>query len=229
MQSSLTLPRCCSASPRCRPRSGSGPTCSKIQASASNPTHHLLDVKEGSFRLEHIEVDGRGTSSGAYDAVRLSGEDCGRGTFTHRHAVIHDQKREKWDAGTYVPLQNVADKQAPFVVIDSILSEEAVLGFEYGYTTADPKALVLWEGQFGDFANGAQVIVDQFISSGESKWLRMSGVVLLLPHGFEGQGPEHSSARPERFLQMSAHDNWIVANCTTPSPTTRTGVPVWIW
>jgi 2-oxoglutarate dehydrogenase E1 component len=122
-------------------------------------------------------------------AVRLSGEDCGRGTFTHRHAVLHDQKREKWDTGTYVPLHNVADNQAPFVVIDSILSEEAVLGFEYGYASADPNTLVIWEAQFGDFVNGAQVVIDQFIASGEVKWGRANGLTLMLPHGYEGPGP----------------------------------------
>ncbi|MBM3510119.1 MAG: 2-oxoglutarate dehydrogenase E1 component [Alphaproteobacteria bacterium] len=146
-------------------------------------------------------------------AVRLSGQDSGRGTFSHRHAVLRDQESED----RFVPLAHLRDSQAPFEVIDSPLSEAAVLGFEYGYTLSEPNALVLWEAQFGDFANGAQVIIDQFIASGESKWLRMSGLVMLLPHGFEGQGPEHSSARLERYLQLSAEDNWQVVNLTTPA------------
>ena len=146
-------------------------------------------------------------------SVRLSGQDCGRGTFSQRHAIVIDQETEE----KFSTLNKVVKNGSRIEIVDSPLSEAAVLGFEYGYTLADPKTLVLWEAQFGDFANGALLIIDQFIVSGESKWLRMSGLTILLPHGYEGQGPEHSSGRVERFLQMAAEDNIQVVNCTTPS------------
>ncbi|MDF1485464.1 2-oxoglutarate dehydrogenase E1 component [Ramlibacter sp. H39-3-26] len=200
----------------------------KVTTIPANITPHMLVKKVYDDRAAmgrgDINVDWGMGETMAYASlvasgypVRLSGEDSGRGTFSHRHSVIHDQSREKWDVGTYTPLQNVAENQAPFVVIDSILSEEAVLGFEYGYASNDPNTLVIWEAQFGDFTNGAQVVIDQFIASGEVKWGRVNGLTLLLPHGYEGQGPEHSSARLERFMQLSADTNMQVCQPTTAS------------
>ncbi|MGM0564037.1 MAG: 2-oxoglutarate dehydrogenase E1 component [Pseudomonadota bacterium] len=195
----------------------------------------LLDIPEGfsvHSRVQKVLEDRRKMGSGAmaldwgfaetmayatlvteWYPVRLTGQDSGRGTFFHRHAVLHHQDK----GTTWVPLRHLAEEQANFLVIDSLLSEEAVLGFEYGYATSDPHSLVIWEAQFGDFVNGAQVVIDQFISSGEQKWGRLCGLTLLLPHGYEGQGPEHSSARLERFLQMCAEHNMQVCYPTTPS------------
>ena len=179
----------------------------------------LLEAKRQMFETGH-DFDWATAEALAFGSlltegypVRLSGQDSTRGTFSQRHSAIINQENED----RYYPLNNIREGQARYEVIDSMLSEYAVLGFEYGYSLAEPNALTLWEAQFGDFANGAQIMFDQFISSGERKWLRMSGLVMLLPHGFEGQGPEHSSARLERFLQQCAEDNWIVANCTTPA------------
>ncbi len=143
--------------------------------------------------------------------IRITGQDTERGTFSHRHAVLHDQASGE----TFTPLQHLAEARASFAIYNSPLSEAGALGFEYGYSVHAPEALVLWEAQFGDFANAAQVIIDQFISSGRAKWRQQSGLVLLLPHGYEGQGPEHSSARLERYLQLAAENNWRVANCST--------------
>ncbi len=198
---------------------GEGMTRVPEEFNAHSKIRRLLKAKEAML-AEGTGIDWATGEALAYGSlltegvpVRLSGQDSGRGTFSHRHAVLVDQETEQ----RYLPLNHLSDGQAHFEVIDSPLSEASVLGFEYGYSLAEPDALVIWEAQFGDFANGAQVIIDQFISSGESKWLRLSGLVMLLPHGYEGQGPEHSSARLERYLQLCAEDNIQVASCTTPA------------